>query len=215
VLVVEDQETDGCFVRALAEIFRADRLRRALSKDWLLIVHGGGSGSLARVAREAARRFHRSIRVSALYDSDRLVPGTHTGCHTKANALAADAIVVHVLELREAENYVPNKVLASCGKPSHAARKLGLLKRLTPQQRGHFAMKKGFGPACVVPPEQAELFADLDSEILIGLRDGFGNDLLHRLSAMSSQLTERDFAAQGIDVDAEIRRFLGKIATVI
>lgn len=214
VLVVEDQDSDGHFVGALAEIFRAERLRRALAEDWLQIGHGGG-GSLAKVAKSATEHFQLCVRVAALLDSDRLVPGARTASHTKADSLVGLGIVVHVLELREAENYVPNKVLARCGRPREASSKLELLKRLSPEQRGYFDMKDGFKRADAVPSAQSGLFSGLDDRILRGLGHGFGTDLLHRLSGMKEDLTEHDFAALGTDVVPEIRRLLCAIASVI
>jgi len=214
VLVVEDQDSDGRFIHALAVAFGADRILLALQKHWLAIDHGGGSGGVAKVAKIAAARFHRCARVAALFDSDRLVPGTHTGSYDKAKTLVEAGIVVHVLALREAENYVPNRVLFTCDrKPSQASRKLDALKTLTPAQRGHFDMKHGFRNS--VPAEQSELFARLDPKVTAALKEGFGSDLLHRMDAMSGQLTESDFTSIAPDIVAEIRSLLGEIAKVI
>ncbi|HEX5496812.1 MAG TPA: hypothetical protein VFX70_19795 [Mycobacteriales bacterium] len=217
VLVVEDHLSDGCFVRALAEVFRAQRLRRALSQGWLEITHGGGS-SLVKVAESVAGRYRRRVRAAALLDSDRLVPGQHTDSHRKAERLARAGVVVHVLELREAENYLPDRVLGRPNRSGGCARKVRLLARLTPEQRGHFDMKNGFGPPQhppAFPIEQVILFGQLDSGTLVGLRGGFGRDLLRRLAGACAELTEEDFASVGPDVAGELRSLLATLTSVI
>lgn len=217
VLVVEDHDSDGCFVRVLAEVFCAQRLRHALSQGWVEIAHGGGS-SLVKVAESVAGRYRRRVRAAALLDSDRLVPGQRTGSHRKAERLASVGVVVHVLELREAENYVPNRVLELPDRTGERARKVHLLRRLTPEQRGHFDMKNGFGPAHgppAVPVEQVILFGQLDPSTLMGLRGGFGRDLLRRFAEAGAQLTEADFASLGAGVATELRSLLATLTSVI
>jgi hypothetical protein len=85
------------------------------------------------------------IRIAVLIDSDRLVPPERLPNHDMADLLRADGVEVHVLALREAENYVPNRILASCGNPSTASITLTRLGNLHPDQRGHYDMKKGYG----------------------------------------------------------------------
>lgn len=217
VLVVEDQESDGCFVRALSYVFRADGVLRAVSRGWLEIEHGGGS-SIDRVAQSVARRYRRCVRVAALLDSDRMIPGQKTSAYEKADQLTRVGIVVHVLELREAENYVPNRVLITVGRQRDASRRLDSLKKLTLQQRGYLDIKKGFGPtnsAPVIRDEQADFFRDLDQDVLVALRGGFGMDLLKRLEEAKERLTERDFASLGEDAIADLRALLAKLVSVI
>src|SRR5262249_13891263 len=117
--IVEDQDSDGCFIRVLARVLQADQVLRALSQGWLEIEHGGG-GSLAKVAESAVGRYRRLVRVAALLDSDRMVPGQRTNSHEKADRLRLLGVLVHVLELREAENYVPNRILRTIGRPRDA-----------------------------------------------------------------------------------------------
>lgn len=217
VLVVENHESDGAFVRAVARIFRAGKLSSALDRRWLEVRHGGGE-TVAAVAEAAAEGFRRLTRVAVVLDSDRMFPGQRTAAEDKAGRLTKSGIATHVLELREAENYVPNRVLASLGKAASASRKVRLLRRLTPAQRGHFDMKQGFGPADrppVIRPEQQALFTGLDHQVLNGLREGFGRYLLQRMEAMSQTLREEDFAGLGPEVPGELRRMLDSVTNVI
>jgi len=180
VLIVEDLHSDGCFVRAVAKVFRADHLLKALSHGWLVIRHGGGE-RLALVAEKDRRAFRREVRVVALLDSDRRRPQERTRAHEKADDLRNSGILVHVLELREAENYVPNRVLSvAIARPRDARRKLECVKRLSPTQRGHYDMKIGFrqkNGTVAVHSEQKELFDGLDGGTVRALGDGFGRDL--------------------------------------
>lgn len=217
VLVLEDHDSDGCFVRALAEVFRAHRLRQALAHGWLEIAHGGGS-SLVKVAESVAGRYRRRVRAAALLDSDRLVPGQRTDSHRKAERLARAGVAVHVLELREAENYVPDRVLGLDDRSGGCAGKVRLLARLTPEQRGHFDMKNGFGPPQhppAFPVEQVILFGRLDSRTLVGLRGGFGRDLLRRMAGACAELSEGDFATLGEGVATELRSLLTTLTSVV
>jgi hypothetical protein len=102
VLVVEDHHSDGCFVRAIAKVFRAERILHALSRGWLVIRHAGGE-RLVTVAEVDRRTFCCEVRVVALLDSDRWFPLQRTRAHDKADELQKLGVLVHVLELREAE----------------------------------------------------------------------------------------------------------------
>lgn len=217
VLVAENNQSDEYFIKALCKAFGANRVATALDNGWMEIANGGGS-TLSEVAQRTAARFHKCIRVVALLDSDRMVPGQGTQSHAKANSLSQLGIVVHVLELREAENYVPNRVLACIGRPRQASKKLDLLKRLTSDQRGHFDMKKGFGPVtdkAVVPAQQIDLYSDVAQEVIDGLRGGFGNSILKRMYELSDRLTEEDFAGIGSGIVDELRDLLAKLSNAI
>ena len=151
----------------------------------------------------------------ALLDSDRLIPRQRTGSHDKEDKLTGLDVAVHVLDRREAENYVPHRVLAQIGRRAVASRRLELFKRLTQDQREHFDMKHGFRKAGAPPavlPAQRDLFDALDHDVRLGLHDGFGQDLLQRMHDDRESLTERDFAQLGDNVVGELRALLATIA---
>jgi hypothetical protein len=218
VLVVEDKASDGSFIRALCQIFGAARLLEALSQGWIEIRHSGGSGRLPMVAEEEVENFKHCVRVAVLLDSDRLIPGEQTPAHGNAEKLRSIGAVVHVLELREIENYIPNRALAAF-KPMHiASYRLRHLKRLTSDQRGVYDMKKGFGPAsgsAKVHPRQSGVFGMLDPETMRGLRAGFGDNIVTQVVRMADTLTERDFRSIGVGIENEIIGLLQGIASVI
>jgi hypothetical protein len=215
-LAVEDRESDKHFVEAVARAFGAARITRAIEERWVEFPHGGGS-RLVVVATDAITRFRRVPRVGALLDSDRLVPGQRTLAYDKRDQLRQAGVAVHVLELREAENYVPNRVLAAARSRAATSRRLDHLKQLNPQQRGHLDMKKGFGPAHqppVVPIAQRGLYGGVDAAVLRALRGGFGSGLLQRMNECHD-LREQDFAHLGDDVTDELRRMLATLSSVI
>ncbi|MDG4791838.1 hypothetical protein O7626_39170 [Micromonospora sp. WMMD1102] len=214
VIVVENQESDGHFLETVAYVLNHERILTAFRNRWVEIGHGGGS-DLMKAALAAGNRFRRVIRVVAVLDSDRLIPRQRTGSHDKARTLKELDIGVHVLVRREAENYVPDKVLAGVGKLAEASARLDRLKQLTPEQRGHYDMKHGFTKIHKSPDAtraHAELFPDLDHRTRSALHDGFGSDLLSRMHTCREALTEHDFAQLGPDVVAELRALLATIA---
>jgi hypothetical protein len=218
VVVVEDCNSDGSFFEALSKVFRADRVLLALSSGWLEIRHGGGSGSLPSVAMTEIAHFRRKIRVAVMFDSDRLLPGQSTPAHAKAETLADAGALVHVLEFREIENYLPNRVLAAVLPARVSAYRLGFLKHLSAEQRAFYDMKSGFGPASgppQVPLEQAPLFASLPHSTIRGLRGGFGKNVVSKFALMAASVTVRDFESLGTTVVAEISAILSKVAQIV
>lgn len=214
VIVVENQESDGHFLETVAYVLNHQRILTALRNRWVEIGHGGGS-DLVKAALAAGNRFRRVIRVVAVLDSDRLIPRQRTGSHDKAKTLEDLDIGVHVLVRREAENYVPDKVLAGIGQLAEASARVDRLKHLTPEQRGHYDMKHGFTKvhkSAEVTRANQELFSDLDHRTRSALHAGFGSDLLSRMHTYRQSLTEHDFAQLGDGVVAELRELLATIA---
>ena len=218
VLIVEDLINDGAFVRAVAKVFGNQRVLKALDKQWLVLRHAGGTGRFPAVVEAERAGFKVLLRIAVLADSDRLVPGQRTPMHDKADDFQAAGLAVHVLALREAENYLPGRVLAECGDRSTASSMLNALRRLTPQQRDHYDMKRGFGGrrrSAQIHSWQQSLFGSLDQRTLNTLRDGFGDGLLPIFERHSSSVTVADIAALGAHVEADLRALLSAIESVI
>jgi hypothetical protein len=218
ILVVEDHNSDGSFLITLCKIFGVERPVDALSRGWLEIRHGGGGGSLPSVTMTEIGLFKTQIRVAAMMDSDRLLPGERTDAHDKADMLRKSGAVVHVLELREIENYIPNRALAAVRPHRTSSNRLKFLKELSSDQRGVYDMKIGFGPASSspkIPPKQIPIFANLSQQTLRGLRSGFGKNVAGCMTQMVGSLTERDFGGISASVVAEIRTLLQNIAGIL
>ncbi|MDG6105164.1 hypothetical protein Daura_33770 [Dactylosporangium aurantiacum] len=218
VVVVEDLDSDRDFIHAVATVFGAKRVLHALKRTWLVVEHGGGAGRIPVVAKEKLGQFQHVKRVAAVFDSDRLVPGQRTANHDKAQALEQEGVAVHVLARREAENYVPLKVLRLTPHlPQEVIQRLDLLDSLSAEQRAHFDMKNGFGDPARPPrldQRQHALYSNLSWQTKLALR-GRLNGLLSSLARHCEHLTEDDFAQLGSEVPAELRALLAKIESVV
>ncbi|MBG0813846.1 hypothetical protein [Planomonospora sp. ID82291] len=220
--VVENQEGDRAFVLALAHVFDADGIVEACAKGWLEFVQGGGSGEVPKVVKNEGSSFRRVKRVAFLLDSDRLTPGAPSKHDSAVEKLSESGLAGHVLRFREAENYVPNRVLAAAaGRRGELASRIDCLKSLNPDQRAHFDFKNGFSDRrnkCVsIPDVQRELYGQLSEQMKIGLRNGFGEGLtlLLEREAKAGNIDESDFSALGPAVCQELRELLALIREII
>jgi hypothetical protein len=186
-----------------------------VKRDWLVIDNGGGLAGACRRAREEREKFRLIPRVAALFDSDRMVPASSEKAHALAERLRGHDILVHVLEFREAENYIPNRVLHTL-KPYHLIHpRIDALKRLSHEQRGHFDMKRGFDRTSGVPDSQKVLFAGVPSQVIAMLGQGFGSNVIEELGERADALGEADFAGLGPDVCRELRSILEMLRKIV
>jgi hypothetical protein len=159
--------------------------------------------------------------VVLILDSDRLFQNHRTANHEKAERAAKERIRVHVLELREVENYLPNRLLACLRRGTEFNKRLGALKTLTFEQRGYYDMKHGFqrtraaGSASskVVAPECTALYNGLPVATTQVLDIGFGEQVLINCLDHAGSLQPQDF--DKIGVTEELRRLLTLIESVI
>jgi hypothetical protein len=211
IVVVEDLSSDGdYFLPALVHVFGADRIRKALEEGWLEIRHGGGVGRIPTVAAAEAARFRRVVRVVAFMDSDRETPDHESDTLKSADKTRAIPIEVHVLTFREAENYVPDKVLRQVGKSTESAVKVAALARLPRQHRRHVDIKNGFKKG-FQPPHQRTAFGAVPNDVLNDLKPGFGGTVLRTLFEMRLDLCEDDFVAMDPEAADDLRKLLALI----
>ncbi|GAA2873797.1 hypothetical protein GCM10010517_34380 [Streptosporangium fragile] len=221
VLIVEDAVSDRCFLRGVAHVFDGGDIVDAITERRLELLHGGGKDRACAQAPAARERFKRTPRVALFLDSDRLTPGETTKCHKLAEQLEPLGIAVHILDLREAENYVPNEVLRGALRPREASQLLDQLTRLTPEQRGHFDMKHGFPKlkegAPRIPPGHQNLYDGVPDKVIDKLRAGFGTRLTELLEreAASGKLTARHFEDLGKGVVEELCAILTMLRKII
>ncbi|MEU4691908.1 hypothetical protein [Actinoplanes sp. NPDC023714] len=213
VVVIENIPGDKHFLQAVIHAFRADRIREAFANDWAEFRHSGGCGSMPAVALEEAGRFHHTIRVVAVFDSDALTPEHEGPNRHKARDLEAIGVSTHVLMFREAENYAPNRVLACTGQAGAAETRVVHLERLIPRQRRHFDMKNGIPRR--LPSEQRNFFDGLDAETRQALASGFGGGVLKKMYEMRDSLSEDDFHATDPEAAEDLRKLLALIESLI
>ncbi|MER5643871.1 hypothetical protein [Streptosporangium sp. NPDC002524] len=221
VLIVEDAVSDKYFLLGIARVFGGDDIAEAVEEHRLELLHGGGKDRAYAQAPITRERFRRTSRVALFLDSDRLVPGETTKCHKLAEQLEPLGVAVHVLELREAENYVPNEVLRGALRPREASLLLDHLKKLTPEQRGYFDMKHGFPRpregAPRTPPGHQDLYDEVPDQVIDKLRAGFGTKLSELLEseAASGKLVARHFEDLGKGVVEELCSILTMLRKII
>ncbi|MDX3107439.1 hypothetical protein [Nonomuraea angiospora] len=215
VLVVESNDSDKLFIRAVAKALGALDIIDAIDNDWLAVGHGGG-GDTHRRAREEHESFRRIKRAAALFDSDRWAPGTPEKNAHRIQELRMLGIKIHVLTLREAENYIPNRVLRAVKPYRESSVRLSHLRELTLDQRGHYDMKHGFKKTRGIPEQQQQLFAGAPPDALNGLDQGFGQALLQVFESMADRLTEADFARDvGEAVPDELRGLVAMLREIL
>ncbi|SEF58079.1 hypothetical protein SAMN04489712_101493 [Thermomonospora echinospora] len=216
VVMVEDDATDGGFLKVIARVFDAADVLRAVDRGWLVIDHGGGAGGAFRRAEEKRKEFARLPRVAVVVDSDREMPDDPPKHETKISELRAKNVRVHVLRLREIENYIPDKCLYRLPSQQDDPARVKALARLSKEQRAHFDMKNGFGKRSKVHPRQHALFGKLDPELRKDLGRGFGPNVIRCLLNHADALTEEDFRRDvGPDVPGELRAMLAMIREIV
>lgn len=192
-LYVENSGSDGSFVRAISELYAAD-VWLAIARLWLKPEHAGGKGEFTKKVDELIASGIAPWRIAVLMDSDRLVPGPLPADNDRIRReLEERGIRVFPLFKREAENYLPASLLGK-----------GLMVKvffgLSPAQRDHFDMKKGFkkeqNGTVVIPDEQRELYADLSKWQLDQLAGGFGKSIGARFEDARLSTCDMSFVCQ-------------------
>ncbi|WP_405507382.1 hypothetical protein OG323_12785 [Streptomyces cyaneofuscatus] len=239
VLVVENATYDWQMIEALARMLGCEDVIEAKERSRLGVYNGGGKDGATRHAVEQAAQFSRTKRVVLVIDSDSFHPTDRTGNHEKAEAVVREGVSAHVLNFREMENYIPNRVLARQPKraveKSSMAKRLKSLKTFAPEQRAHFDMKHGFkgkpqirsgqkgrhsgkvGATYVIPPRHGDLYHAVAEQDLITLQEGFGTDLprLFLQEVMRGGISERDLDGLGLGAKQELRSMFETIRGVI
>lgn len=144
-VVVENSRSDGAFLRALCDAFKRDVLKKAIDEATVELIHAGGCADIYRHFEEQIRRApHGPLRVIAMRDSDALYPG-HEDKELRAlrEAFKDHTARLRILSVREIENCLT----CACLQPPHPnmpTTQLDALRRLKPEQRAHYDLKKGF-----------------------------------------------------------------------
>ncbi|MGK5556725.1 hypothetical protein ACSNOI_34465 [Actinomadura kijaniata] len=224
-IVVENRAGDGAFLLAVAHVFGDKQIIEAKARRWLTFVQGGGSGEIPKVVRDECEEFRRVKRVVFLFDSDRMTPDERSKHENIAEKLRAEGVEGHILRFREVENYVPDRVVAAVSVHHRERRAQSLrithLRKLAPEQRAHFDMKKGFrNPRtrrAEILPAQRELYRSLEECTVVALGEGFGEGLTEIMlrEAQAGNLRESDFASLGSEVCEELREILALIKKVL
>lgn len=206
-VIVENEISDGAFLRAIAVAYGKTSILDALDRGFCVLDHAGGKGEVKkRIAacrgkpnQRTGKRLGDLARMFVLVDSDRLVPASDPGELTPLiEVIAAANVRLHVLHKRDSENYLPVDVLPN-GKKTRRVRQAFL--RLRAELRDVYDMKKGFtwkDGRPEVPPEQQQLFSNLSRPAdLKELCGGFGKEVgaLFIKDEHKAHMTEEAFEA--------------------
>jgi hypothetical protein len=216
-IIVENEEFDGAFIFWMAKALGFDKLNRAYRDGHFCFRHAGGKDSIARSGRifkfgvwaRADEGYARAFDhwLCAILDKDAKFPGDTPN---KKIIEEADKYIplVHELNKRSIESYIPVERLKKFDASESFLRKCRALETLTIDQRNHYHMKKGFRFDTTTTPtkdrymgsseiskEEKDLFSSIPDENWVLLMDGFGkrvasifNDIKHRPNANDPQL---------------------------
>ena len=172
-ILMENRFSDRLFIETVIEFLGSQELNKFLDNvpDALNFDGGGGNGEIPKVLDEyveSAKKSNHPVRIVAFTDSDKLFPGDKSKDAQKVKEVCSTHDVpCMLLQKRTIENYIPDEVLQAGGNnPTQVA----ALLRLTPLQRDHFPMKKGFPKTLSkLKPEEIALYSsvpDKDKVIL-------------------------------------------------
>jgi hypothetical protein len=170
-LIVEDESSDGAFILWMSRLFGRDVILRAYNAGRLVFRHAGGKTQLVKSARALTfgvwPRNNKPIlsmrlRAIALLDSDSRFPGDSPNVSIR-DAVAQYVASAHILSNRAIENYVPYHYFSRRLKASHSESAIQAYFRMSPSQRSHFPLKKGFRGSSTPsnPQTHDEFLADL------------------------------------------------------
>ncbi len=191
-VMLEGLTADRAFLFACATSDQRRRLENMETQGLLEFINGGGLENMAPEVDKVRLPTHLLRWV--LFDSDALVPGEPSvpSCEAKASCERRD-VRHHRLTRRTIENYLPEAALQrwvvlqrrkDWKHHRERARRVKAWRTLSPEQRAHYAMKKGFDgdkERCkrMSVPEQATYssFWSLPPDIHAELSKGFGKDI--------------------------------------
>jgi hypothetical protein len=204
-LVVENGHGDGSFLWAVFLAYAPD-LFGAMNRNWLDIVHAGGTSHQPAVTQAQANKFQRVCRVLVVKDNDN---GLDVTLDEGAVEPWPPGEPVHHMWLRhEVENYLPDAVLRRSKHPN-AELLVEHLRGMTPEQQRWIDMKKG------VSHDPKNLFGDLEQHVRKIWNHGFGKTFPKPLVPHDSVLTMEDFRSLGEAVHEELMYLLRKIRQLV
>lgn len=226
-ILVEDRESDGILLDilveevALPELSNLWKRGKTVTPRVIEIQTAGGIGAMPQRVERAvtdANGAGHPIRLFVLCDSDRRWPGdnehpTHPG-RIKLRQKCADlSIPLHILQKRNAENYIPDSVFEVVRddprNTSNVGRFNALLRR-SPTQRDHFPVKDGMPDAERVAATAAGLYHGAEVPDLLLLKERLFPKKPRPLVRLNNERRD-EFTAHGLN----LRDGSGEIVTLL
>jgi hypothetical protein len=216
LVAVENRESDGAFLRAIATAYGRAELLGAMDVGWCDLEQLGGYGEIEKALNYHLPRRPGPCRVFVLADSDRQYPGHRTPTIDKIeSACTARGVPFYILEKRKIENYIPLVLLDKLKRRD----RFRAFQRLTPEQRDYYEMKGGFRehPAgkAEIPDEQQMLFDKVPAPVLRDLCGGFGKDSWAVFRDDVQSIREGELEAICSRCPGELPRLLDAIERII
>lgn len=205
-ILVENMHNDGAFVRRLLPPSWRERFKRFEDNSWAEFENGGGLGTLKITVQGLDKK--RAARTVAVFDSDALSPGAPSWTSELTLAACRKHDVEGLrLQRRAAENYlpVPSLLAWSEQRPSHK-RRARAFKRLSAEQRHHYAMRDGLLKDSREGLPVPKLFSELSADAIEALSRGFGD--IRAAFADDSLFTEQWLEADDLHSEREKLRAL-------
>jgi len=201
IIFLENRRSDRAFLETVASIVSIElnlftgamvsgreQLKRLAAKNWIEFQTGGGIKESLSWIKEISAQPEQYLRGFILFDSDALGPGKPGGDSEKVVKACREIPHFdhhyHQLKRRAIENYLPIEVLAEIWVKQVKAKekrkresKVRAFRKLTPPQRHHFNMKKGFEGDKQHSTKVGNLYADLDTLTKQRLISGFGGKM--------------------------------------
>jgi len=181
IIFLENRRSDRAFLETVANIVTIvelnlqtgecvsgrEQLKRLAAKNWIEFQTGGGITESLIWIKEISAKPEQYLRGFILFDNDALRPGQPSkdsmdvveACHK----IPGFDNHYHQLMRRAIENYLPVEVLDEVWAKRQAPRKrkVRAFRKLNPDQRHHFNMKKGFNGDKQRSAEVGNLYDDL------------------------------------------------------
>lgn len=201
IIFLENRRSDRAFLETVANIVTIElnlqtgeivsgreRLKWLVARNWIDFQTGGGITESLSWIKEISAKPEQYLRSFMLFDSDALSPGKPG--ENSSNVVEACHKIpgfdthYHQLKRRAIENYLPIEVLAEIWVKQVKAKekrkresKVRAFRKLTPPQRHHFNMKKGFEGDKQHSAKVGNLYAYLDTLTKQRLISGFGGKM--------------------------------------
>ena len=204
-ILMENRFSDGgIFLNTVLDVLGPDEMneQRKIAPNSICYDSPGGNGELPKLVVDYARRAKAKgipIRAVVFTDSDGTVPGEiQQKARRVQQACEKEGLPCRILRKRTIENYIPDEVLdAWMPYPDYEKRRVvDAVKRLRPEQRDYYPMKKGLQLQNASPTVQA-LYSGISEADRDELSKGFGRDVIEKLrdfpQALSAEvLRQRD-----------------------
>lgn len=200
-LLLEDGESDLCFVLSVATDPWRRRLEVALERGWIRSEHKGGLPRMIAYVHREATSFDSVARLWVMFDSDARAPGEPSDeSEALRRACRSRGVAHHQLRRRAIENYIPLQALhcwVYLGSGHDRTRRRQMVEAfgsMSRDQRSHYNMKEGFDRDEASAPIP-ELFGTWTA--CGELRRGFGRRIGQLFRQEELQLQEAWFVRDG------------------